>query len=42
MSTNQRTPKRSPYTKRKAWIAVFAGSALFWAVIAMLAWHVWG
>ncbi|HAI5826245.1 YmiA family putative membrane protein [Escherichia coli] len=26
----------------KAWLAVFLGSALFWVVVALLIWKVWG
>ncbi|EAA2399554.1 TPA: YmiA family putative membrane protein, partial [Escherichia coli] len=25
-----------------AWLAVFLGSALFWVVVALLIWKVWG
>ncbi|WP_264822199.1 YmiA family putative membrane protein, partial [Escherichia fergusonii] len=25
-----------------AWLAVFLGSALFWVVVALLVWKVWG
>ncbi|WP_264865898.1 YmiA family putative membrane protein [Escherichia coli] len=28
--------------KRNAWLAVFLGSALFWVVVALLIWKVWG
>ena len=31
-----------PELKRKAWLAVFLGSALFWVVVALLIWKVWG
>ncbi|MGI8114687.1 YmiA family putative membrane protein [Escherichia coli] len=26
----------------KAWLAVFLGSALFWVVVALLIWKLWG
>ncbi|EFV6235870.1 TPA: YmiA family putative membrane protein [Shigella sonnei] len=26
----------------RAWLAVFLGSALFWVVVALLIWKVWG
>ncbi|BBS92103.1 hypothetical protein WP7S18C02_27180 [Klebsiella sp. WP7-S18-CRE-02] len=28
--------------KRKAWLSVFLGSALFWIVIELLIWKFWG
>lgn len=28
--------------KRKAWLSVFLGSALFWVVIAFIVWSFWG
>ncbi|HDH7135208.1 TPA: YmiA family putative membrane protein, partial [Escherichia coli] len=28
--------------KRKAWLAVFLGSALFWVVVALFIWKLWG
>lgn len=28
--------------KRKAWLSVFLGSALFWVVVALLVWNFWG
>ncbi|MGL5700259.1 MAG: YmiA family putative membrane protein [Kluyvera sp.] len=28
--------------KRKAWLSVFLGSALFWVAIALLVWQFWG
>ncbi|MGB9095196.1 YmiA family putative membrane protein [Erwinia sp.] len=34
--------QRSANIKRKAWLAVFAGSALFWIVAALMIWRVWG
>ncbi|QSI84102.1 YmiA family putative membrane protein [Erwinia amylovora] len=36
------TAKRSGNLKRKAWMAVFAGCALFWAAAALSVWHIWG
>jgi len=35
-------PQRDPGLKRKAWLAVFLGSALFWVVVALLVWNYWG
>jgi hypothetical protein len=35
-------PQRNPGLKRKAWLAVFLGSALFWVVVALLVWNYWG
>lgn len=35
-------PQRDPELKRKAWLAVFGVSALFWLGVALLAWKVWG
>ncbi|MEW5289229.1 MULTISPECIES: YmiA family putative membrane protein [Erwinia] len=34
--------QRNTNLKRKAWMAVFAGSALFWLAVAMMVWHFWG
>ncbi|MEM6050092.1 YmiA family putative membrane protein [Erwinia sp. P7711] len=34
--------QRTSSLKRKAWLAVFAGSALFWIVVAFMIWRVWG
>ena len=28
--------------KRKAWLSVFLGSALFWVAVALLVWKIWG
>ena len=28
--------------KRKAWLSVFMGAALFWLAIAFLVWKFWG
>ncbi|OON41206.1 hypothetical protein BTJ39_04355 [Izhakiella australiensis] len=33
--------ERTSDLKRKAWLAIFAGSALFWAVVALLVWQIW-
>ena len=30
------------YISSKAWLAVFLGSALFWVVVSLLIWKVWG
>lgn len=42
MPSGNQEPRRDPELKRKAWLAVFFGSALFWVVIALLIWKVWG
>ncbi|PKH26827.1 YmiA family putative membrane protein [Enterobacterales bacterium CwR94] len=34
--------ERSSDLKRKAWLAVFAASALFWVVVALAIWRLWG
>ncbi|ELY2644146.1 YmiA family putative membrane protein [Cronobacter sakazakii] len=34
--------QRDPDLKRKAWLAVFAISTLFWIGIALLVWTFWG
>ncbi|WP_071819173.1 YmiA family putative membrane protein [Erwinia tasmaniensis] len=33
--------KRSGNVKRRAWITVFAASALFWLVVALSVWCLW-
>lgn len=42
MPSGNQEPRRDPELKRKAWLAVFLGSALFWVVVALLIWKVWG
>ncbi|VEB84003.1 Uncharacterised protein [Citrobacter koseri] len=42
MPSGNQEPRRDPELKRKAWLAVFLGSALFWVVIALVIWQVWG
>ncbi len=42
MPSGRDEPQREPELKRKAWRAVFLGSALFWIVVAMLIWKFWG
>ncbi|WP_253377289.1 YmiA family putative membrane protein [unidentified bacterial endosymbiont] len=42
MPTGSEESQRDPALKRKAWLAVFLVSALFWAVVALLAWNYWG
>ncbi len=42
MPSGNKEPRRDPELKRKAWLAVFLGSALFWVVVALLIWKVWG
>ncbi|WP_380178004.1 YmiA family putative membrane protein [Kalamiella sp. sgz302252] len=34
--------QRNGNLRRKAWLAVFAGSALFWGAVAVVIWHIWG
>ncbi|WP_416374479.1 YmiA family putative membrane protein [Kluyvera georgiana] len=33
---------KEPGVKRKAWLSVFLGSALFWVAVALLIWKFWG
>lgn len=42
MLSENKEPRRDPALKRKAWFAVFLGSALFWLVIALVIWNAWG
>ncbi|CBG88485.1 YmiA family putative membrane protein [Citrobacter rodentium] len=42
MPSENQEPRRDPELKRKAWLAVFLGSALFWLIVALVAWNVWG
>ncbi|ELW1513210.1 YmiA family putative membrane protein [Salmonella enterica] len=42
MPSENQEPHRDPELKRKAWLAVFVGSALFWVVVAFVIWHWWG
>ncbi|WP_414163532.1 YmiA family putative membrane protein [Superficieibacter sp. BNK-5] len=42
MSSGSDQPKREPELKRKAWRAVFVGSALFWVALVLLIWKFWG
>ncbi|HAU5566729.1 YmiA family putative membrane protein [Erwinia sp. S63] len=34
--------ERSGNVRRKAWLTVFAASALFWVVVALMIWRMWG
>ncbi|WP_158784957.1 YmiA family putative membrane protein [Pantoea sp. BAV 3049] len=34
--------QRNANLKRKAWMAVFAGSAVFWIAAALMIWRIWG
>ncbi|MFK3875236.1 YmiA family putative membrane protein [Pantoea agglomerans] len=34
--------ERTGNTRRKAWLTVFAASALFWVVAALMIWRIWG
>ncbi|BBV66286.1 MULTISPECIES: YmiA family putative membrane protein [Kluyvera] len=34
--------KNETRVKRKAWLSVFLGSALFWVALALLVWKFWG
>ena len=42
MPSGSEEPQRDPALKRKAWLAVFLVSALFWVAVALLAWRYWG
>lgn len=42
MPSGSEEPQRDPALKCKAWLAVFLVSALFWVVVAFLAWNYWG
>jgi len=42
MPSGSEDPQRDPALKRKACLAVFLGSALFWVVVALLVWKYWG
>ena len=42
MPSGNQPAHRDPAMKRKAWFAVFLGSAVFWIVVALVAWQVWG
>ncbi|EJF29024.1 YmiA family putative membrane protein [Enterobacter sp. Ap-916] len=42
MSSGSEESQQDPSLKRKAWMAVFLVSALFWLVVALVAWHFWG
>ena len=42
MPSGSEEPQRDPALKRKAWLAVFLVSTLFWVVVALLVWKYWG
>lgn len=42
MPSGNQPSRRDPALKRKAWLTVFLGSALFWIVVALVVWQVWG
>lgn len=42
MPPGRHEPQRDLGLKRKAWLAVFLGSTLFWVVVAFLIWKFWG
>ncbi|WP_274922513.1 YmiA family putative membrane protein [Citrobacter youngae] len=42
MPSGNQPARRDPVMKRKAWLAVFLGSAVFWIVVALVVWQVWG
>ena len=42
MPSGNQPARRDPAMKRKAWFAVFLGSAIFWIIVALVAWNVWG
>lgn len=42
MPSGNQEPRRNPELKRKAWLAVFLGSVLFWGGVALFIWKLWG
>ena len=42
MPSGNQERRRNTALKRKAWLAAFLGSALFWVVVALLIWKLWG
>lgn len=42
MPSGNQPARRDPVMKRKAWFTVFLGSAVFWIVVALVVWKVWG
>ncbi|HGY1165183.1 YmiA family putative membrane protein [Citrobacter freundii] len=42
MPSGNQPQRRDPALKRKAWSTVFLGSAVFWIVVALVIWQVWG
>ena len=42
MPSGSEEPQRDPVLKRKAWLAVFLGSARLGGVVALLVWKYWG
>ncbi|WP_077264252.1 YmiA family putative membrane protein [[Enterobacter] lignolyticus] len=42
MPAEREESPRDPALKRKAWRAVFLGSAVFWGVVVFLIWTFWG
>ena len=42
MPSESHQPQRDAGVKRKAWLAVFALSVLFWIVVGVIVWSVWG
>ena len=42
MPSGREEPQRDAELKRKAWFAVFLGSAVFWVIVALLIWKYWG
>ena len=42
MPSGNQEPRRDPELKRKAWLAVFLGSALLGVVFAVMICKVWG
>lgn len=41
MPSGSKQAQRDPNLKRKAWLAAFLVSGLFWLVVAIVAWHYW-
>ena len=42
MPSGNQPARRDPAMKRTAWFIVFLGSAVFWIVVALVVWKVWG
>ncbi|EIQ76101.1 YmiA family putative membrane protein [Citrobacter pasteurii] len=42
MPSGNQPARRDPAMKRTAWFTVFLGSAVFWIVVALVVWKIWG